>query len=210
MIEVAIVDDHELIRTGLRLIIEKEPSMQLLFEATNRRDLLSFLQKHDPDILIMDLNLGDSDGMETIESVTRHYPSLPILVLSTYPEELYALFAFKQGILGYLNKSVVSEELIEAIETVVSGKHYISRSFKEKLPYGTTLAKENRELTSLLSKRETEVMSLLAQDKSSKEIAEIMGISPKTVSTYKVRIMDKLSISSASHLQRLAYELFSS
>ena len=148
--------------------------------------------------------------METIENVTRFHPTLPILVLSAHPEELYAVHAFKKGILGYLNKAVVSEELIEAVKTVASGKHYISKTLRERLPYGLTFSKENNALIALLSKRELEVIKLLSKGKSSKEIAETMGISPKTVSTYKLRIKEKFSLSSVSQLLRLAYELFSS
>ncbi len=208
MIRLAIADDHELIRNGLEMIIGTHSDMQVTLQAASYHELLESLRKQHVDLLLLDLNLGDSNGLSTVEQIKTQYPSLPILVLSAYPEEVYALRAFKSGALGYLNKSVVSAELIDAITTVMRGEKYISSALEEILPFGTDLDPEKKTLGDLLSKREFEVLSLIALGKSPKEIAEEMALSPKTVSTYRTRILDKLSLENTAQLQRFAYETF--
>ena len=209
MIKLAIADDHELIRNGLEMIIGTRSDMQVTLQAASYHELLGSLKEQDIDLLLLDLNLGDSSGLSTIEQIHTQYPSLPILVLSAYPEEVYALRAFKSGAQGYLNKSIVSSELIDAITTIIRGERYISRTFEEFLPFGTDLNPERKALGELLSKRELEVLHLIAQGKSPKEIAEEMALSPKTISTYRTRILEKLSLESSAQLQRFAYETFS-
>jgi len=209
MVSLAVADDHELIRNGLEMIIGARKDMQVTLQAASYRELLDALANKHVDLLLLDLNLGDINGLATIEEIHTRHPSLPILVLSAYPEEVYALRAFKSGARGYLNKSVVSSELIDAITTVLKGEKYISRTFEEILPLGTDLNPEKKAIGNLLSKREFEVFNLIAQGKSPKEIAEEMALSPKTVSTYRTRILDKLSLESTAQLQRFAYEIFS-
>lgn len=209
MIHLAIADDHELIRSGLEMIIGAHTDMKVAIAAGSYRELVDALEKRSADLLILDLNLGDTNGLQTIEQIVSAYPYMPILVLSAYAEEVYALRAFKSGAMGYLNKAVVSSELVDAIRTVLKGKRYISNACEEILPLGTDLDKESRNIGELLSKRELEVLTLIASDKTSKEIAQQLGVSPKTVSTYKARMMDKLMLESASQLQRLAYTYFS-
>ena len=209
MIHLAIADDHELIRNGLEMIIGAHADMKVAIAAGSYRELVEALAKRSADLLILDLNLGDTNGLQTIEQIISAYPDMPVLVLSAYAEEVYALRAFKSGAMGYLNKSVVSSELVDAIRTILKGKRYISNTCEEILPLGTDLDKESRNIGELLSKRELEVLTLIALDKTAKEIAQQLGVSPKTVSTYKARMMDKLMLESASQLQRLAYTYFS-
>jgi len=206
MIRIAIADDHEIVRNGLTMVIESEEKMEVVVQASSYAELIDRLKGTSIDLLILDLNLGDLNGLVSLEKVLALYPSLPILVLSAYPEEAYALRTFKSGASGYLNKAVVSSELIGAIHTITEGKKYVSASFSEHLEYGTSLEKEETELTNLLSKREFEVFSLIASGKTPTQIAEILTLSPKTVSTYRTRIMDKLMLENASQLSRFAYE----
>lgn len=208
MTKIAIADDHELIRNGLRMLIDTSETMKVAIEASSLQSLLVALQSQKSDLLILDLNLGDTNGLKTIEQITKEYPDLPVLVLSAYPEEAYALHAFKSGAMGYLNKSAVTSELIDAIETVISGEKYISSAFEEILPLGTEPEKEEKALGELLSKREFQVLELIAEGKTPKEIAKEMSLSPKTISTYRTRIMEKLSIETPVQLQRFAYEAF--
>ncbi len=209
MIQLAIADDHELIRSGLEMIIGSHADMKVSIAAGSYHELIDALKTTSVDLLILDLNLGDMNGLQTIEQIISAYPDMPILVLSAYAEEVYALRAFKSGAMGYLNKAVVSSELIDAIQTILKGERYISQSCEEVLPLGTDLDKESRNIGELLSKRELEVLTLIAADKTSKEIAQQLGVSPKTVSTYKTRMMDKLMLESTSQLQRIAYTYFS-
>ncbi|OQX50408.1 MAG: hypothetical protein B5M46_00540 [Epsilonproteobacteria bacterium 4484_20] len=206
MTRIAIADDHEIVRNGLAMVIEMQEEMEVVRQASSYAELADTLAQTDVDLLILDLNLGDVNGLGAIENVIAAHPELPVLVLSAYPEKTYALRAFKSGASGYLNKAVVSSELIDAISSVIEGKKYISHTFEEDLEYGTSLEKEELDLNTLLSKREFEVLSLIAGGYTSKEIAQALDLSPKTVSTYKTRIMEKLMVKTSSQLFRFAYE----
>lgn len=206
MVRVAIADDHEIVRNGLKMLIDKEEDMQVEVEASSCSDLTALLKETDIDLLILDLNLGDINGVESIEHVSKLFPGLSILVLSTYPEEPYAIQTFKAGASGYLNKTVISSELIKAIHKITEGKKYISESLAENLAYGFSLEKSDTDPIELLSKREFEVLSLIASGQSYKEIAGKLDLSPKTVSTYRTRILEKLNLTSTAQLLRFAYE----
>lgn len=206
MVRIAIADDHEIVRNGLKMLIEKEKDMQVAVEASSCSDLTALLNETDIDLLILDLNLGDINGVESIEYVSNLFPELSILVLSTYPEEPYAIQTFKAGASGYLNKTVISSELIKAIHKITEGKKYISESLAENLAYGFSLEKSYSDPIELLSKREFEVLSLIASGQSYKEIASKLNLSPKTVSTYRTRILEKLNLTSTAQLLRFAYE----
>lgn len=206
MVRVAIADDHEIVRSGLKMLIDREKDMQVEVEASSCSDLTTLLKETDIDLLILDLNLGDINGVESIEQVSTLFPKLSILVLSTYPEEPYAIQTFKAGASGYLNKTVISSELIKAIHKITAGKKYISESLAENLAYGFSLEKSDTDPIELLSKREFEVLSLIASGQSYKEIASKLNLSPKTVSTYRTRILEKLNLTSTAQLLRFAYE----
>ncbi len=206
MVRIAIADDHEIVRNGLIMLIEKEEEMRVEAEASSCSELISILKEENIDLLILDLNLGDKNGIESIENVSNLFPELPILVLSTYPEEPYAVQTFKAGASGYLNKTVVSSELIKAIQKITAGKKYISESLAENLAYGFSLEKSHTDPLELLSKREYEVLSLIASAQTYKEIASKLNLSPKTVSTYRTRILEKLNLTSTAQLLRFSYE----
>lgn len=206
MIRIAIADDHEIVRSGLIMLIAKEKDMKVQIEASSCTELVSKLKKESADLLILDLNLGDKNGIESIENVSNLFPTLPILVLSTYPEEPYAIQTFKAGASGYLNKTVISSELIKAIHKITAGKKYISETLAENLAYGFSLEKSKKDPIELLSKREYEVLSLIASGQTYKDIASKLDLSPKTVSTYRTRILEKLNLTSTAQLLRFAYE----
>lgn len=206
MIHIGIADDHEIVRNGLIMLIDQEKDMEVQMQASSFSELISLLKEDSIDLLILDLNLGDKNGIESIENVNDLFPTLPILVLSTYPEEPYAIQTFKAGASGYLNKTVISSELIKAIHKITAGKKYISESLAENLAYGFSLEKSNTDPVDLLSKREFEVLSLIASGQAYKEIASKLNLSPKTVSTYRTRILEKLNLTSTAQLLRFAYE----
>lgn len=206
MVRIAIADDHEIVRNGLIMLIDQEKDMEVQVEASSYTELILQLKKVSVDLLILDLNLGDKNGIESIENVSNLFPTLPILVLSTYPEEPYAVQTFKAGASGYLNKTVISSELIKAIHKITAGKKYISESLAENLAYGLSLEKSNTDPIELLSKREYEVLSLIASGQTYKEIASKLDLSPKTVSTYRTRILEKLNLTSTAQLLRFSYE----
>lgn len=206
MTDIIVADNYELIRSGLQLILQQNEHFHIAAEATSFSDLLVLLEDDHFDLLILDFNLGDKNGLETIDIIRRAYPMLPILILSSFPEENYAIHALKAGASGYLNKSVFSSELLMAIEKVAAGKKFISESLSEKLLYGLSLDKDQQNPVNRLSKREFEVLTLFASGKKYKEIATQLDLSPKTVSTYRTRIMDKLDLSTTAQLLRFAYE----
>ena len=206
MVRIAIADDHEIVRNGLTMLIDQEENMNVQVEASSCSEIISRLKEESVDLLILDLNLGDKNGIESIENVSNLFTALPILVLSTYPEEPYAVQTFKAGASGYLNKTVISSELIKAIHKITAGKKYISESLAENLAYGFSLEKSNTDPVELLSKREFEVLSLIASGQAYKEIASKLNLSPKTVSTYRTRILEKLNLTSTAQLLRFAYE----
>ncbi len=206
MIRIAVADDHEIVRSGLVMLIDQHKEMQVEVQASSYSELMLLLQNENYDLLILDLNLGDKNGLESIENVSHAFPSLPILVLSTYPEDPYAIQTFKAGASGYLNKTVISSELIKAIRKITEGKKYISESLAENLAYGFSLEKSGKNPIELLSKREFEILALIASGQTYKEIALKLNLSPKTVSTYRTRILEKLNLSNNSQLLRFAYE----
>ena len=204
--KIVIADDHEIVRSGLMMLIDRQEGMKVEAQASSYGELVSLLEKERYDLLILDLNLGDKNGLESIEQVSSLFPKLPILVLSTYPEEPYAVQTFKAGASGYLNKTVISDELIKAIGKITSGKKYISESLAENLAYGFSLEKSGKNPVELLSKREFEILAHIASGKAYKEIAHKLNLSPKTVSTYRTRILEKLNLTSTAQLLRFAFE----
>ena len=205
-LKIVLADDHGIVRSGLRSLIEQHPHMTVNEEASSFARLLEVLEQTSCDLLVLDLNMGDKNGLQSVKEINDMYKDISILVLSMYPEEMYALQSIKAGALGYLNKKVISDELIDAINTVASGKVYLSEEVNETLLYGESLAKEEKSPSELLSKREFEVLSMIASGLSYKEISEKLSLSPKTVSTYRRRILDKLSLENSNQLIHFALQ----
>jgi DNA-binding NarL/FixJ family response regulator len=205
MHRIIIADDHDIVRSGLELILSKEPDLELTAMAASYEELTELLEGEEADLLILDLNLGDRNGLGAIRELRERFGSLPILVLSMYPEELYAIQAIKAGASGYLNKRAISGELVQAIQRVLAGEKYISEAVEEELLYGTSLEEESP-VTEILSERELQVLSLLAAGKSTGEIGALLSISPKTVSTYRARMREKLSLENTAQLIQYALQ----
>jgi DNA-binding NarL/FixJ family response regulator len=198
--KIIIADDHEIVRSGVKFTIEPQKNMHIEDEASSFSELIDLLSKKSYDFLILDLNLGDKNGIHSIREINDLFDALPILVLSMFPEDPYALQSIQAGASGYLNKKMVSEELITAVNSIIEGQIYINRSYMETLPYGTSLDKTPKSSIESLSKREFEVYSMIASGITYKEIAEKLTLSPKTISTYRTRILEKLSLSNTSQL----------
>ncbi len=205
-LNIVLADDHSIVRSGLNFLIEQQPGMQVNKEASSFEMLMEVLKETPCDILILDLNMGDKNGLQSVKDVSSRFKDLSILVLSMYPEEMYALQSIKAGAAGYLNKKVVSDELVDAILSVAKGKVYLSKAVNDTLLYGESLQKEEKNPSELLSKREFEVLAMIAGGMSYKEIAEKLSLSPKTVSTYRTRILDKLSLDNTNQLIHYALQ----
>lgn len=204
--KIIIADDHEIVRSGIKFTVEAQENFHIEDEASSFHELMELLSKNTYDFLILDLNLGDKNGIPSIRQISNNYNELPILILSMFPEDPYALQSIQAGASGYLNKKMVSEELISAIDSIMGGKPYMTESYMDTLPYGTPLDKTPKSSIESLSKREFEVYSLIASGITSKEMAEQLGLSQKTISTYRTRILEKLSLSNTTQLIHFALQ----
>jgi len=205
MIRVIIVDDHPVVRRGLNQIIAAQKDMQVTGEAENAREALRVIRRTACDAVVLDITLPDASGLEVLNQLQRERPTLPVLIMSIHEEELYALRVLKAGASGYLMKNSVPEELTEAIRKIVSGGRYISPSLAERLA-SKLASPETSSLHGKLSDREFQIMCLIASGKSLKEIGSTLCISGKTVSSYRVRILQKMNMKTNADLTRYALE----
>ena len=197
---IIIADDHEIVRIGVKHILKSENDFSLEDEASSFTELIEMLTKKRYDLLILDLNLGDKNGIFSLREISDMFADIPILVLSMYPDDPYALQAIHAGASGYLSKKNVSDELMYAIRSILNGETYLNKTYAEILSYGTTLEKTAKSSLESLSKREYEVYTLIISGMRYKDIAEELGLSPKTVSTYRTRILDKMEFSNVHQL----------
>ena len=198
MIRVAIVDDHAVVRTGLRQYFAEQLDLQVTGEAANGREALELVRAGDLDVLLMDLSMPEHGGVDALAAIKARAPDLPVLIFSGFPESHYATTLIKQGAAGYISKDCEPEELVRAIRTVALGRKYISGAVAELLASGLgTVEKAPHEQ---LSEREFQVFLRLAQGETIGNMAESMSLSVKTVSTYRTRVMEKMNLSSNSDL----------
>lgn len=198
--KIIIADDHALIRKGLKEILQQVEGLVLLDEAQNGSELLLKLSQKDYDIIILDISMPGKSGLDVLKDIRRIKPDIPVLILSVYPEEQYAIRVLKSGASGYLTKDSAPDELVNAIKKIVNGGKYISSSLAEILATEVKSGGVINMLHENLSDREFQVMKMLAAGKTVKEISEELFLSPKTVSTYRTRIYEKMKFSSKSEL----------
>jgi DNA-binding NarL/FixJ family response regulator len=203
MYRILIADDHPIVRRGLRQILEENRSVSNVDEAETGREALEKVKKGKFDMILLDISMPGMSGLETLEEIKRLKPALPVLILSIYPEEEYAVRVLKTGASGYLTKKSAPDELITAIRKLARGERYISPSLAELLATHLTGETEKPHHESL-SNREFQVMRMIASGKSLKEIAGDMSLSPKTISTFRTRILQKLDLKSNAELIQYA------
>src|SRR6476661_3163634 len=199
MIRVLIADDHALVRRGIREVLEESSDIRVPGEASNAHEVLELLKQGPWDVVVLDINLPGRSGLDLLEDLHRERPELPVLMLTVYSEEQYALRALKSGAAGYLTKETVPERLVEAVRKVVQGGRYITPTLAERLASMVRTGFEGAP-HELLSEREFRVFRLLSAGKSVSEIAEAMTLSVKTVSTYRARALEKLGLKSNAEL----------
>jgi DNA-binding NarL/FixJ family response regulator len=208
MIRVMIVDDHPLMRSGLTTIINTEQDMMVIAEASSAREATQLLKTQQPDILVMDLTLEDFGGLELIPQIRALYRDIPILVLSMHEEGLYAERALRAGARGYIMKREGADKLISAIRTVVQSKVWVSTSMSEKM-LGRFVKGDLGSMTdplSLLSNRELEVYELIGRGLVTRDIADRMCVSIKTVESHRDHIKRKLRLASGAELVQHAMQ----
>jgi DNA-binding NarL/FixJ family response regulator len=206
MIRLVLADDHAIVRRGLTQIFSLLPDVEVIAEAANGSEVLEILHKHEHiDLILLDLTMDGISGADLIARIKAHRPTLPVLVLSMHNEPQVATRMLRSGANGYITKDCDPEILLAAMRKVAGGGKYIAPDLAEKMVFQVTVP-DDRSLHSLLSDRERDVLRLLTQGKVVKEIAEQLAISNKTVSTYKIRLMEKLNISTMADLMRYAME----
>jgi DNA-binding NarL/FixJ family response regulator len=205
MIRVLIADDHAIVRKGLKHILLEEYPSAKIGEAGDAEALVSTAISENWDVVICDMSMPGRSGLDALHQLKQVAPQLPVLIMSMYPEDQYALRVLKAGASGYLGKETIHDELIKAIQTVLLGRKYITASIAEKLAdaFKTDTEKNPHEG---LSDREFDVFKLLATGKSVSDIAEQLSLSVTTVSTYRSRIMEKMNMRSNAELTRYAIE----
>jgi DNA-binding NarL/FixJ family response regulator len=204
MIKVIVVDDHPVVRRGLKQIIEDEPDMEVAGEAKNAGECFALVRKTDCTLVLLDITLPDRSGFDVLKQLKYERPDLPILILSVHQEDLYGLRLIKAGASGYLMKEGAPEELVKAIRKVNAGGKYVSASLAEKLV--SHLSAFDKPPHENLSNREFQILCMIAQGKSLKSIAGELCIGEKTVSTYRARILEKMKMSTNADLTRYALD----
>ncbi|MCW5634758.1 MAG: response regulator transcription factor [Rubrivivax sp.] len=200
MIRIGIVDDHAIVRSGLRQFLADEVDFRVVAEASNGREALEIVRGGEVDVLLMDLSMPEQGGVDALAAIKARHPDLPVLILSGFPEAHYATTLLRQGAAGYLNKECEPEEIATAIRTVARGRRYITPAVAELLADGVGGSAGDKPPHEGLSERELQVFLRLAKGETVGRIAEQMFLSVKTVSTYRTRILQKLKLQSNSDL----------
>jgi len=205
MIQILIADDHEMFREGIKRICEDNPDLVVAGEASNGNEVLEKVAAREYDLLLLDIAMPGLNGLDTLKQLKTLKPKLRVLVLSMYPEDEYAVRAIKAGAAGYLTKAKASRELMEAIKKISDGGNYIDASVAEKMLF-VMKSDSSKPLHRTLSDREYQILTMIVSGKKVGEIAEELSLSVKTVSTYKVRILNKMEMRSTAELVKYAVE----
>lgn len=205
MLKILIADDHAVVRGGLRQFLADVPDCRIAGEASSGQETLALIQAEDWDLLLLDIGLPDLNGIEVLKRVKCEKPALPVLIFSMYAEDDYAMAALESGAIGYLPKDSPPMEILAAILRAGRGERYLSPMLTEKLLAGTTSA-GLRQAHDGLSQREFKVMLLLSRGMGLTTIGEALFLSPKTVSTYRTRVLKKLKLGNNAELTRYVIE----
>jgi DNA-binding NarL/FixJ family response regulator len=199
IVRVGIVDDHSIVRSGLRQFLSEMVDLRVVGEAASGREAIDLVRTTEMDVIIMDLSMPGQSGIDALAMIRAKAPDVGILILSGYPEEQYAVNLIRQGASGYLNKECEPIEIVNAIRTIALGRRYISASVAELIAQQLN-RKEGSAAHDLLSEREFQVFLKLAKGETAGDIAGALSLSVKTVSTYRTRLMEKMGLASNSDL----------
>ena len=193
MINILIVDDHLIVREGIKRIINDTPDIKTVAEASSGKEAMDLIYKNKYDLILLDISMPTQNGLKTLKLIKKYDKTIAVLMLSMHSEEQYAMRSMKAGASGYLTKDTASSQLVTAIRKINTGRKFISKEVAELL--ATNLYhEEEKELHEHLSDREFEILKMIATGMTTKSIAMELSISPKTVSTYRTRILDKLNM----------------
>jgi two-component system response regulator NreC len=205
-IKIIVVDEHKILREGLSTLIAKQPDMEIIGEATDGREVLQLLEKSKPDLILMDVTMPNLNGIEATRKIKSKKPGIEIIALSLHSDRRYVLGMIDAGASGYLLKECAFEELVRAINTVMSKKKYLSPGISDILidEYVKKTTTDKPTIYSKLTPREREILQLIAEGKNTKEIARYLFISVKTVETHRRHIKKKLKVESVAELTKIA------
>ena len=195
MIRILVIDDHAVVRAGLRNFLADCPDMEIAGDAANAEDALRLVREQDWQVVLLDISLPDKSGVDVLKQIKRAKPDLPVLVLSMHAESRYALQLLRNGASGYLQKEAMADDLVGAIRTVVLGRKYVSQAVAQLLATDIDMVGEGP-LHGALSEREFEIFCRLARGQGATSIADDLSLSVKTVSTYRSRILEKMNFKS--------------
>jgi DNA-binding NarL/FixJ family response regulator len=205
MIRILIVDDHEVVRAGVKKIFDEQPMTARFGEAGTINEAMRLVREDEWDVTILDLSLGDRSGLEALKELKQIRPKLPVLILSMHSEEQYARRAFKAGAAGFITKDTPRAELVSAVHKVVQGGRYVTPALAEKLVVDLERGSD-RPPQEALSDREYEVMRLIASGKTVREIAALLSLSDRTISTYRTRMLRKMGMKTNAELTHFAIQ----
>ncbi len=200
MIRIAIVDDHAMVRAGLRQFFADQIDFQVVAEAATGREAVDIVRKGGVDVIVMDISMPDQSGVDALAAIKARAPDLPVLILSGFPESHYATTLLRQGASGYLNKDCDPQEIVAAIRTVHRGRKYITAGVAEQIADTMVSGGVDKLPHELLSEREFQVFLRLAKGETIGHMAVSMSLSVKTVSTYRTRVLEKIKLESNSDL----------
>jgi DNA-binding NarL/FixJ family response regulator len=203
MIRILIADDHVIVRAGLREFIADQPDMEVVFEASSGTEAIAAVRAQHFDVVLLDISMPSKNGIDTLRSLKQLRPDVPILILSAYSEEQYAMNLLQAGAAGYINKEAASTQLVGAIRTVVQGRKYVSGALAQILANSLTSDAEKAPHVRL-SQREFQIFCKLAEGLPVSKIADELNLSVKTVSTYRTRVMEKTAMRSNAEITRYA------
>lgn len=205
LIRVLIADDHTIVRSGVRLLLEAEADMEVVGEALDGREALDLAESLQPDVVLMDITMPEMDGLEATREIKTRFPQINVLVLTMHRSDEYFFEMLKAGASGYILKGAKTSELINAVRVVQQGEVFLYPTMTQKLVNGyLKLSEWDKEAGPSLSPREKEILSLLAEGYSNKEIADLLVISPSTVHSHRSNVMDKLGLNNRRELIQYA------
>ena len=203
MIRILIADDHVIVRAGLKEFIADQPDMEVTAEAATGAEAIAAVRAYDFDVVLLDILMPDKNGIDTLKTLAHIKPELPVLILSTYGEDQYAVNLLRAGAAGYVNKEAASAQLVAAIRTVVHGRKYVSPALEQILADSVS-GDVPQPLHAELSQREFQVFCKLAGGESVSKIADELNLSVKTVSSYRTRILEKMAMKSNADIMYYA------
>ena len=201
--KILIADDHAIVREGIKQVLAEDKNLKVAGEAATIKELFTLLNMDKWDIVILDINMPDKSGLEALKEIKNQYPHLPVLILSMYGEEQYGIRALKAGASGYLKKVSAPEELVKAVDKILSGGKYVSPALGEKLA-GILVAEQDHMPHEKLSDRELQILCMIASGKSADQIADELFLSVHTVYSYRNRILEKMKMKSNVEITQYA------